>query len=424
MKHTKMAALVLALTMALSVSAFGTSTYAKNAGKEMHETKVSVPAGINIEKMNDDYTDYSFKLMAETLKKSGKKNVMISPASAMIALEMSAAGAKKNTLTELTDVFSEGTGKKSCQIYAKYLLNKMNKSENVKFSAANAAWYNKELVGDRIKKTYISDLKKYFNASVQAEDFNKNTVNKINKWVKKNTDGMVDGILDKLKPEDIMVLANAVAFEGGWDEQYDDYQVTNEKFKNADGTSSKATMLNCTEAPYFETKKAVGFLKPYKGRKYGFLVMLPKDKKVSAKNLLSGMTGEDFRKFVKSKTYTYDVNTKLPEFKYDFDMSLVAPLKNIGVKDAFDRDLADFSGMATPKEGYNISISDVLHKTHIELDKNGTKAAAVTAVIMMETTGLREPKPVKQVYCDRPFAYAIVDMESMIPIFIGTVDNL
>ena len=112
----------------------------------------------------------------------------------------------------------------------------------------------------------------------------------------------------------------------------------------------------------------------------------------------------------------------MPEFKYDYDASLVDSLYDLGIHDAFNSFTADFTGIA-PKE-QPLVISDVLHKTHIELDRNGTKAAAVTAVVIEKASAAPEQKKEKTVDLDHPFVYAIIDTESGIPLFIGTVKTV
>ena len=116
------------------------------------------------------------------------------------------------------------------------------------------------------------------------------------------------------------------------------------------------------------------------------------------------------------------VHTKIPEFTYDYSATLNEPLYEMGIKDAFSDTKADFSNMAQIAD-YNIFISKILHKTHIELDRNGTRAAAVTAVIM-ECAASIEPPDIKEVYLDRPFVYAIIDRKTGVPVFLGALNNL
>ena len=230
---------------------------------------------------------------------------------------------------------------------------------------------------------------------------------------------MIPKIIDEFNEDTVMVLINAIAFEGEWQEQYKDYQVSEQPFYNENGTvQKKVKMLSGEESTYVRIGGANGFIKPYAGGELAFLGLeTPNDMTVD--QFIQKLSAEDFVKGYSDRSREYDVTTKMPEFKYDYDASLVNALQSIGIRDAFDDFLADFSGITPPNQP--LVISDVLHKTHIELDQNGTKAAAVTAVIMDKAGCAPVQKPAITVDLDHPFVYAIIDTESGIPLFIGTV---
>ena len=173
---------------------------------------------------------------------------------------------------------------------------------------------------------------------------------------------------------------------------------------------------------YYESDKATGFSKLYDGGKYKFVAILPKDEKSDANTFMAGFTPEDYSKFIGSATREYEVHSKIPKFKNEYDVILNDALKDLGINDAFDPGKADFTGIAHTEE--NMFISQVLHKTFIELDEKGTKAAAATAITMGTASAEAPMKKMKEVICDRPFAYMIVDCENDKPVFIGTVNNI
>jgi serpin B len=231
-------------------------------------------------------------------------------------------------------------------------------------------------------------------------------------------------VLDELPARTVAVLVNAISFEGQWATPYEDYQVNEFDFRSASGDSIPMDMLCETSYSYYETDLATGFMKSYEGGRYAFLVMLPTDESINANEFLSGFTADDYNDFINSCSYDYDVYTRLPEFEYDYDMSLVPVLESMGMTDAFDENLADFTGIGIADSGNNIYISQVLHKTHIELDREGTRAAASTVVIMEDAAcAPLDEDMIRYVYCDRPFAYAIVDTSTMNPIFLGTYNG-
>lgn len=179
-------------------------------------------------------------------------------------------------------------------------------------------------------------------------------------------------------------------------------------------------MLQSSEYEYVEDQRSTGVIKNYEGGKYAFMGILPK-KGISLKEYMDSMTGESILKLYQTRSYQ-EVLTKIPEFSYDYSIGLAESFKKMGVEDLFDREKADLTGLARMKN-QNLYVDEILHKTHMELDRNGTKAAAVTAVIMEAASAAPIEEP-KQVYLDRPFLYVIIDTNSGLPVFIGAVNTL
>ena len=224
---------------------------------------------------------------------------------------------------------------------------------------------------------------------------------------------MIPNIIDKFDENDVMYLINCVAFDSEWAEKYEEEQVEeNETFTNEKGEKVKCTMLSSKESVYVSNDRAEGFIKNYKGGKYSFMAVLPNEG-TDVKDYVSSMTADEFAKLYNNRTED-KVVTKMPEFKYDHSLELSESLKKMGMTQAFSN-AADFSKLLENTETY---IGKVLHKTHIELGANGTKAAAATAV---EVRAKGEISARKEVILDRPFVYAIMDNESGLPVFMGTV---
>lgn len=371
--------------------------------------------------MEKEYRRFSLNLLNQTIKDAdGEGNVMVSPASVMMALDMVAAGAKGDTLKQLTDVFAKGQGPLDQQAYAAALMDKINGSKDVEFTCANAVWNNEKLLGDGINTRYVDYIKETFLAEYKAEAFGNGTADEINKWADEHTKHMISEIVKDIDPYTAMILVNAICFDGKWETEYEDYQVNTGKFTKADGSTQDVMFLSDETRDYFETDKATGFMKAYKGGEYAFLAILPKDGSISANAFAKDFTAEDYEKFIKSVTTQYDVLSKMPEFKSDFELTMNDTLKTLGAGDVFDENKADLSGIAG--EPGDLFVSKVIHKTHIEVDRTGTKAAAVTEVSVEVASA--EPPEFKTVNCDRPFVYAIVDVKTMSPIFIGTVNEV
>ncbi len=376
------------------------------------------------EEMDKLYREYCFNLFSQTVKDYGSgSNVMISPASIMIALDMVAAGAKGETLDQLTNLFAAGQGPLTQQAYASDLMDRINEAKEVEFACANAVWSNKALLGDKVNLEYVSYIQDTFNADYRVKDnFDDKTVKEINDWTYEHTDKMIEEVVDNLNPETVMVLVNAIAFDGKWADPYDESQVRDGEFINSEGEAQNVKFLHGCENTYFETEKATGFMKAYEGGQYSFLVILPSDESVNANDFAAGFTAEDYEKFIASRTGEYEVITAVPVFESDFEYTVNDTLKNLGANDVFSEGGADLSGIAGSQG--DLFVSKVIHKTHIEVDAEGTRAAAVTAVMVDAAGCMPNEDQYRYVECYRPFVYAIVDNETMAPVFVGTVNSI
>ena len=351
------------------------------------------------EKLNADYGRYSFKMMAEIAANAEKNcNIMISPASIMMALDMVAAGAKGETLKQLNALFSSDADPLEQQALASEMMKRINASKKLKFVCANAIWSDSNRV-----------------------EFNSETHKMVNKWVDEKTNHMIPELFEQPFGENtVMVLVNAIRFEAQWAKGYEDGQIRKLKFKGTEG-EKETSMLSSTEKGYFMSDKATGFIKYYQGEEYAFVAILPRDEKANANEFIKNFSYDDYRRFISSRT-DCDVYTLMPEFKSDYGIKLNEILKKLGVTDAFSDSKADLTGIANPAGG-KLFVSNVFHKTHIEVDRKGTKAAAATGITLDVKGAMPMEEDRKEVICDRPYVYAIVDASTMNPIFIGTVNN-
>ena len=431
--HKRLVTGLLACSMLLSYAGCSASSGKNTKGAEKLADDPKAEAAFEYDEVrkttydedsySNDYNKYAFNIMSVTASgEDDDTNIMISPASVMFAMDLCAAGANGDTLDQINGLFTESGDPLEQQAFASEMMDKINGADKIDFNCANAIWNNSEIVGDKISQDYVDYVGDTFEAEITAAKFTDKTADEINEWVSEQTDGMIEDLIEELPPETAMVLVNAIAFEGEWEVAYEDYQVGDGEFTASSGDTQDVTMLYSTEGIYFETDKATGFMKCYEGGDYAFIAILPADESISANVFVQDFTGEDYIEFINSKTSEYDVYTMLPEFENDYKASLVGILQEMGVEDAFIEGTADFTGISSKNMLY---ITDVIHQTHIEVDKNGTKAAAATAVLM-EDAACEMPAdvPSVEVYCDRSFAYAIVDVETMNPIFIGTVNSV
>ncbi|MDE6747932.1 MAG: serpin family protein [Lachnospiraceae bacterium] len=368
--------------------------------------------------LREGYIDYSIELLKESV--ADEVNSMISPLSVMMAMDMAAAGAEGSTQDQITQMFCPGASQAQVESYLNDLMQRYQANEDVKLHIANSIWIN-DGFAEEIKTEYLDKANQVFDATARVLPFDAAAVDEINGWVDKNTNGMITRLLDSLQPDTVLCLLNATAVEAPWAEPYEDAQVWEDDFTDAAGQAQYVEMMHGTEEDYFETENAVGFLKYYEGGEYGFLAILPKEG-MKVEEYIASMTGESYREFYGTGTGAYKVHTMMPKFTYEYELTMNDVLYALGVKDAFNGNLADFSGIASPSEG-NLYIDLVLHKTFIEVGQYETKAAAAT-VVTMRNQAMPIEEEYREVYLNRPFIYAIIDIETGTPIFMGTLQRV
>ena len=346
-------------------------------------------------------------------------NVLLSPESVLIALSMTAGGANGETLSQMCNVMQGSADLTKLEDAMRYLGQSNHDTEGVKVNIANSIWANKE-EGFALKQSFADACKQKYGAECFCLPFDGKALDDINSWVNSNTNGMIPTILDQIPPNTELYLINAIAFEAEWYKQYETDQVREDgTFTNGKGEKEECTMLFSEESKYMSDGSAQAFYKLYKGGKYAFMGILPNEG-VSVSDYIAGLDGESWYNLVNSCT-DEDVEVLIPEFTYDYDSILNDGLISMGMELPFT-EAADFKGIAD-YEHDSFFINRVIHKTYIEVDRKGTKAAAATAVEMKcEDAVMLEEEP-KRIYLNRPFVYAIVDVETGFPMFLGAVNT-
>ena len=355
-----------------------------------------------------DFAAELFKLCAAD---SGYENTLVSPISVMTALAMTANGANGLTEEETEAVLGGGMSTEDLNAYLYAYLE--NLSDEV--SLANSIWF-KENVLD-VNEAFLQTNKDYYDAEIFAAPFDQTTTNDVNAWVKEKTKNRIKKILDEVEADSVMYLINALTFDGEWMEKYEKDDVYDRTFTALDGTEKTVSMMYSEEYTYLSDENAEGFIKKYKGGNYAFAALLP-DKDIDFSEFVNSLTGEKLADILSEKQ-TRQVSVGIPEFSYEYDIEMNNALQAMGMESAFDRKTADFSDIGAA-DG-NLYIGKVLHKTFIEVDTFGTKAAAVTLVDVKSESA---PAPELSVILDRPFVYMIIDTETDLPVFIGTMTNI
>ena len=361
--------------------------------------------------------DFGVRLFKTSMEEG--ENTLISPLSVLYALAMTANGADGETLAQMEQVL--GMDCNNLNSYMLAYLDLLPETKDYKMSLANSIWF-KDDPNFAIEQSFLQTNADYYGAGAYKAAFDEGTRNDINNWVKEHTDGMIPEIIDEIPDEAIMYLVNALAFDAKWADEYEEHQIREGRFTMEDGTRQDVDMMHSEEYTYLEDDLATGFIKYYKDRKYAFVAMLPNEG-VSVSQYVDSLTGEHLRELLNNPLYL-TVFASIPKFETEYDIEMSEVLQEMGMTDAFDWQVADFSRLGTYNvDGMNICIKRVLHKTFISVSEQGTRAGAATAVEMV-TEGAMEIVEFKEVVLDRPFVYMLIDCETNLPFFIGTMMNV
>ena len=363
---------------------------------------------------------FSVNLFKGSVNQEKNQNTLISPLSIMIALALAANGADGETLAQMESVLGMSIDKLNEYLYS--YASALPNNEYGSVSLANSVWMKEDEYLE-VKNDYLQTVANYYDADIFSAPFDDKTLKDMNNWVNNKTDGLIKNALDRINEDAILYLINTLLFEADWPSVYERSDVLNGTFTAKNGEEQSAKMMRSTEWKYIEPENATGFVKNYKNRGYSFVGILPNEG-VDINEYIASLNASDLLAQLE-KPYGYETKVRLPKFEYDFSVNLNNVLKNMGMTDAFDWRLADFSKMATYNlPTYNVYIGNVLHQTSITVAEKGTRAGAVTVIEMMKDGSVAPSEIIKYVYLDRPFVYMIIDSQTKLPIFIGHVENL
>ena len=379
------------------------------AASEILTSNETVQTETNIDKTTA--LQNSVKLIDMLSTEASGKNIMFSPTSLNFALGMIAEGAKGET----KEVLSAYLGTSDFASYAKEYLDKIQayntEDESYgyqsKVKIADAVWMDDGLT---LQEKFKNTVSNSFGAEVKAVDFSatEETCDIINSWCDKNTEGLIPKIItpDLINDNTGLCLTNSLYFESGWSGEPWNVSDTEENF----GKIEKTKYMTCTGNQYYENDKSTAFGRDY-ANGLSFIGILPYDE--------GDFTLEDLdiSGLLKSNPEYDAVDCKMPKLNFETSTVLNDMLSNLGLDNIFSSN-ADFSGIADQ----NVNVDTILQKTKLELDENGTKAAAVTAVTMECMSAAVEDDPIiKTVELTRPFAFLIYDRNNDEVLFIGKV---
>jgi serpin B len=351
-------------------------------------------------------------------------NLFFSPESISTAFGMAYAGAHGQTATEMARVFHFTLPPERLHPAFGALLAGMNAPhQGYALSVADALWAQQD---EKFLPAYLNLVQANYGAGFRAVDFKSapdSVRATINQWVEKQTNDKIQNLLGPgtVTPLTRLILTNAIYFKAAWADQFEKNGTKNEDFHLAAGKTIQAPMMhNSGGYEYFKGPGFKALLLPYEKDEISMLVLLP-DNVDGLPALEHSLSAGNLEKWIASLSYAHEVVVSLPRFKITRQFELSSMLEGLGMKTAFDPNAADFSAMTGDR---SLVISAAIHKAYIDLDENGTEAAAATAVVVEMATAMppRYPPPPPIVFtADHPFLFLIRDNKSGGILFMGRV---
>ena len=372
---------------------------------------------VNFSDISDSNNQFAFDLYSKLSEEEG--NIFFSPWSITAALAMTYEGARGETANEIARTlhFPEDYG--LLRLSYVELNSKINsKDSKYNLSTANAFWVQKDF---GILDEYVNVLQKYYDASANLVDFIKATEEArqtINKWVEDKTNDKIKdlipvGVLDAATR---LVLTNAIYFKANWLVQFDKEETKNEEFKVNNEKTVIVPIMRYTESRfnYAETDESQILELLYEGNNLSMIILLPKNDDLE--KVESSLSTVKFTEWV-TKLKEQNVDVFIPRFTFDSKYFLSKNLKEMGILSSFDPLEADFSGIDGKKD---LVISDVIHQAFVDVNEEGTEAAAATAVVI-GIISIPPPTPIFR--ADHPFIFIIQERENNTILFIGRVSD-
>ena len=366
----------------------------------------------------DANNKFGFKLFSEIQKSQSNKNVFVSPISIAIALSMTYNGAGGETQEAMAKTLNfQGMSLEEINQANKelgILLNNLN--PETQLNIANSIWTGK---GISFSPSFLQVNQDFYQSQVRKIDFSHpESLKIINNWVKDKTEGKIEKIIQELNYNDVMVLLNAIYFKGNWNQQFSEYFTREMRFYLANGTQKQhPIMFQSSRHLYYQNEYFQAVSLRYTKGLISMYIFLPMEQ-VGLEGFYQVLNEENWKNWMLKFRHN-KINLGLPKFKTEYEVTLNDALKSLGMKIAFDKSAADFSGMGPIPP--NLYISEVKHKTFVEVNETGTEAAAVTGLRITPMSSTIEQTV--DMLINRPFFFLIRDNDSGTILFMGEITN-
>jgi serine protease inhibitor len=359
------------------------------------------------------YNELGFKLLGELAREAPTRNLLISPISIGMALAMAYNGSAGQTRDEMGRALGfEPMSLEQINRANDNLLDALSSSgPKIELTLANSLWARS---GIRFKPDFLDRSRRYFRAQVAELDFrDPQSPQTINRWVSQATRNKIQKIIEQISPNAVMFLINAVHFKGRWEVEFDRAKTAEGVFRLADGRQKRVPMMSGWGSyPYLRGDGFQAVSMHYGGRSVSFYLFLP-DEPVGLEVLLSKLNRENWDRWMRGFK-KMEGEIRMPRFKSECERELKPALSAAGIRSAFDPSRADFSELRTERD---VFISGVRHKAVVEVNEEGTEAAAVTSVVISITSA----RAGFSLVVDRPFLFAIREERTGVILFLGAI---
>ncbi len=366
------------------------------------------PKACELSNVNGQFAIDLFKTLNSSEEEDA--NIFISPFSISTALSMTMNGANGQTLSEMQDALRTGAlSLEELNLAYQVLLDVLPQLDPAtQLKIANSIWYQN---GYPVRDEFLDVNREYYNSEVIPADFSAaGIIDEVNAWVAENTNNLITEALNELPPNVVMLLINAIYFQGSWQTEFEPDNTFAADFNGANGAVA-SELMHLPEASlrYFENELMQAVDLPYGDSIYSMSVFLPKEGH-DVQDIVNELSPSNWEAWLDQFQDT-NIELMLPKFSMEYETKLKGTLPTMGMPTAFT-DFADFSQMV---EGGGVKIDDVIHKAFIKVDEEGTEAAAVTVVIVVENSAPLLP----QFKADHPFFFVIHDNKTNSILFMG-----
>lgn len=362
-----------------------------------------------------NHNQFSFNLFSLLVSEDNNQNIFVSPPSVAIALSMLYNGANGQTQVEMNEALGyQGMSWQQVNLANQNLQTSLETSdEKIELTISNSLWARQDIP---FSHQFLKNNRTFYNAQITNLDFaSPQAVNIINNWVEDKTRGKITRIISEINADDLMFLINAIYFKGIWQTEFDPQLTEEQEFYLPNGqTKSHPLMSRRDKYQYYENEQFQAVSVPYGQGRFSLYVFLPRQD-YNLNSFLTQLNSDNWQQWL-SEFRQREGTLKMPRFKLEYEVTLNQALKALGMESMFTADKADFSGMTS----IEVVVDQVKHKTFVEVNEEGTEAAAVTSIGIQATSVQISPEPFNMVV-NRPFFCAIRDNETGTLLFMGAI---